>query len=405
MSGRKLGNWVDTWTDYTSPLPSPDLWKKWAGIFILGASLERRVWVRTSIGNLYPNLYLVLVGPPGTGKTLMTSRVRSFLSSLTTEGNQNSFHIAAASETHASIIDSLRDASRRYISPNMEAMNYNSLTIVSNELGVLLPEYEPTMMNKLTDIYDGHPYSERRRTKELNFIIPEPQINLIAATTPSFLVGTLPEGAWDQGFLARTLLAFSSETLTRDLFTETKTSEVAEQHLIEDLQHIYQLSGKMAFAPEAAEALENWNRNGRLPLPDHPKLLHYNTRRAAHLIKLCMIASIATSDELTVTLEDFQLALDWLVELEVFMPEIFKAMTAGGDSRAMEDVWYQVAILYTKENQKPISEARIVAFLAERLPAQNVARVLDVMIKTGIFIEEFVDGVGKYYRPRSRKIN
>lgn len=70
----------------------------------------------------------------------------------------------------------------------MEIVNFNSLTIVSNELGVLLPEYDPAMMSKLTDIYDGKGYSERRRTKDLNFKIDAPQINLIAATTPSFLL-------------------------------------------------------------------------------------------------------------------------------------------------------------------------------------------------------------------------
>lgn len=401
---RKLPNWIDAWLDYTSPLPSPELWRRWAGIFILAAAMERRMWVKTKIGNLYPNLYVALVGPPGVGKTLMAAQIRNFLAQLSDDADANSFHLASASETSASIVDSLREANRRIIFPQMEMVTYNSLTVVSNELGVILPEYDTAMMSKLTDIYDGHLYSERRRTKELQFTIPSPQINFITATTPSFLMETLPPGAWDQGFLSRTMLVFSSETLTRDLFGDTVMQDAIASDLVADLRFMFGQYGKMTFEQEAVTALEHWNRNGRAPLPDHPKLLHYNTRRAAHLLKLCMVASIARGDTRQVTIEDYRTAMDWLIELEIYMPEIFKAMSAGGDSRAMEDVWYHTGVLYSKEG-KPISEARIVAYLAERIPAQNVGRVLDVMVQTGIFIEDNPEFLpGKYYRPRSRKI-
>lgn len=403
MSGRRLNNWIDSWLEYSEPLPSPSLWRKWAGIFILSSSMERRMYCKTSIGPLYPNLYVVFVGPPGLGKTLMTSQVNYFLRSLTDEAEKNTFHIASSSITHASIVDELRAAERRFVTPTMEIISYNCLTIAANELSVLLPEYNATMMGKLTDIYDGHAYSESRRTSDLKFAIPAPQINLLAATTPSFLVDALPEGAWDQGFLSRTMLVFSAESLTRDLFTEIPMIDKLGEDLQHDLRHIFQLFGKITFTEEAVAALEAWNRSGRLPLPDHPKLIHYNTRRAAHLLKLCMVACVAEGDGLSVTLDHYHTALDWLIELEAFMPEIFKAMSRGGDARAMEDCWYHIITLYNRDNAKPIAESRIVAYLAQRIPAQNIGRVLDVMIQTKMLIEDNPDFLpGKHYRPASR---
>lgn len=401
---RKLSNWLESWIEYTEALPSPALWRRWGGISLIAGALERKVFTKTGIGPLYPNLYVVLVGPPGTGKTTVTSEVWHMWNELSDGGDANGFHLASSSLTSASIIDDLREASRRITLPNLTGFEmFNSLAICSNELGVLLPEYDNSFMSKLTDIYDGHPYSERRRTKDINFKIEHPQINLLAATTPSYLNGMLPEGAWEQGFLSRTLLVFSSETMRRAIFTETKKREDLRRDLVDDLRIIFSMMGKMTWEAEAVEGIENWAAAGAPPSPEHPKLMHYNTRRVAHLLKLCIVASVMQHDRLVITLENFQTALDWLIELEVYMPDIFKSMVVGGDSRAMEECWYHVLQLYAKD-QKEISEQRIIAYLAERVPAHNVGRVLEVMIKGGLLIPQVGDAPGNWYKPRPRKI-
>lgn len=401
-ASRRLTNWIDSWDEYTSVLPSPSLWRKWAGISLIAGALERKVWIKTAIGHLYPNLYVVLVGPPGVGKTILTSQVWSMWNNLSDVGDPNGFHLASSSLTSASIVDDLREATRRIIHPNMEISSFNSLAICSNELGVLLPEYDTSFMSKLTDIYDGHPYSERRRTKELNFKIDAPQLNMIACTTPSYLNGMLPEGAWDQGFLSRTLIVFSAETLRRPIFGETVLHQDLRKDLEHDLQLIFHTFGKITFDEEAVKGIENWAAAGGPPVPEHPKLMHYNTRRTAHLLKLCMIACVSAGEALTVTLDNFHTALDWLLEMENVLPDIFKAMVVGGDSRAMEECWYQVGLWHQKDS-RPIAEARIVAFLAERIPAHNISRVMEVMERVGMLKKEFTGAPGEWYIPASRK--
>lgn len=407
MAKRKLSNWVDSWLEYTDQIPSPAVWRKWAGIFCLGAAMERRLYIKTNIGPLYGNLYCIFVGPPGVGKTNLTSRVRNFLAGLSDVKESNTFHVASSSLTHASIIDELKEAERRFVHSNMKDVdNYNALTIVSNELGVLLPEYDDFMMPKLTDLYDGHPYSERRRTANLNFTIEAPVLSILAACTPSYMTSTMPEGAWDQGFLSRTMIAFSAETIWRDIFTEIPVAQKLEDDLRSDLRHLLSLAGKMAFTDEALASIKQWDKTGRTPLPEHPKLYHYNTRRLAHVLKLSMIAALSKEDTLQITQDDFFQALDWLVEIETYMPEIFKAMSTGGDSRVMEEIWFHVSVIFQNEGQKPIAESRILAFLAERLPASNVTRVMDVMVRTGIFVEAFGDGnPGNWYVPRTKRLS
>lgn len=395
---RKFPSWVDGFLSYTKNIGSPEIFRKWTGIFTIAAALERKVWVRTSKGQLFPSMFVVIVGPAGVGKTLASSISKTMLEAL------EDHHIGSTSVTRASLMDDLRDATRNIIRLNdtPPTVSFNSLTVISNELGVLIPSYENDFMNVLTDLWDCRVYSERRRTKDLKFKLENPQLNLIAATTPSYLNNLIPEGAWDQGFLSRVILVYSGQTNPTDLFSEIEHDHTFEKALISDLRIIGNLYGRIQFTPEAAEVISAWHLSGGAPAPDHPKLINYNTRRTAHLLKLCMVACVSTSDNLVVTLEHYVEALDWLTEMEKFIPDIFKSMSSGGDSSVMRETWYYAYHTYMKED-KPIAEHRLINFIQERTPAHNVGRILEVMVRGQIFKEELVQGVGKAYIPKPLK--
>ena len=98
----------------------------------------------------------------------------------------------------------------------------------------------------------------------------------------------------------------------------------------------------------------------------HPKMNHYNSRRWYHLIKLMMLSSIARGDDMVVEEADFVRALTWLEEAESTMPEIFKAMSTGGDSQVIREAWH---FLYeiTVKTKSPVPEQRLYAHLAQRV--------------------------------------
>ncbi len=405
MPERKLANWILGWEEYTAPLPSPELWRKWGGIGVIAAALERKVWVTTGMGALYPNLYIVNVGPPGLGKTVVSKTTWEFLNSLS-DGTDKGLHLASSSVTFASVIDELAEAKRDIVRLDMDPARYefNALTIVSNELGVLLPEYDAFMMPKLTDLYDGHPYSERRRTNDTKIKLEAPQLNLIASCTPAYLTTTLPPAAWDQGFLSRMLIAFSTENLRREIFSEIKKDTTLKQDLLTDLKLIFKSDftfGEMSFTTDAQAKLERWHHAGGPPAPDHPKLMHYLTRRTTQVIKLSMIASIAESSSLKITDEHLMTAIAWLLELETYLPDIFKAMVAGGDAQVMREAWYYFASEYAKTH-KPIPEHKVIAYLSTRLPAHSVVRVLDVMEKAQLMKKVF-EGTIAAWKPQGNK--
>ena len=140
MTQRLLESWVESFYDYTNKLPSPQIFRRWAGISAVAGALERKTFLRTSQGPVYPNLYTFLCGPPGVGKTELTKRVRELLISL------ESHHVSASSVTGAALVDELSEADRTVIVPSKATMMFNSLFVLSNELSTLLPGYDGEIM-------------------------------------------------------------------------------------------------------------------------------------------------------------------------------------------------------------------------------------------------------------------
>lgn len=357
--------------------------------------MERRVWAWTKGSALYPNLYVVLVGPPGVGKSAILSPVERLLRVVP------DLHVSPSSVTAASLVDTLADARRKIVRPNdiPNFVEYHYLATIASEMGVFLPIYEPQFMNTLTKLYDGENYEERRRGNKLHIKLETPQISLIGGTTPSYLNAFLPEGAWDQGFTSRTIFVFQGEKVHTDIFDEpTKHDDYEKLYidLIHDLKAVANLFGKVDWTAEAKFALVAWDRAGSPPTPDHQKLLHYNSRRTAHIIKLCIIASIARSSDLQITIEDYQTALDWLLEVENLMPDIF--MSFGGisaDAKAIDECHYFMIRLYSRD-QLPVLEHKIVAFLRDRVPAYAIRTIIDIMLKSNLIAQDIKGGVVGY---------
>lgn len=393
VQAQRLNSWIDSFIEHTANIQSPEIFRRWSAITTIGAALERKVWVVLSGGEVYPNVYTVLVGPPGSGKGETIKQARDFWRGL------KDHHKSPTSLSKAALIDSLHLAKRRIIRPgsNPEYTEFNSLYIISGELGVLLPSYDNDFMNVLTDLYDCQVYHERRRTKELDIEIPHPQFNILAGTTPSYLNGVMPEGAWNQGFISRVFMVYSGAKPPSDLFESTDESNLSTD-LQSDLELIGRQFGKIGFTSAARDIIRAWHMAGGEPIPEHPKLAHYVSRRSVHLIKLCMIAA-ASRGRMTIDLEEFQTALDWMTEAEHTMSDVFLSM-GRGDTAVIEDTWYYLYQTFIKE-KKAIAEPRLIEFLLGRTPEHNVMKIIEMMVRAKLIIAEY--GKMTTYKPAPKR--
>lgn len=392
---RKLASWIESFVEQTANEDSPLLYRRWTAISMIAAALEQKVWIKTS-RELYPNLYMLIVGHPGVGKTRILSVARRLALTL------SEFHLAPISMTFAALVDALDTAKRQVLVPSQpDPVQFNSLYICAGEFGAFMHKYDNEMIDGLAAFYDNDVYGQNRRGNEIRIKIESPQVNMIAGVTPQNLLHFMPERAWGQGFTSRIIMIFSDERIIGDDFAIRAPTKLNE--LEQDLNTINQLYGQFHITQEYVDCINNWRQLGEPPVPDHPKLTHYITRRRVHLYKLSMVSAVDRSNALVLTREDFNRAMNWLSEAELFMPEVFKAGTTNVDGQAMDEIAHFVL---ATDRGEGVSEQRITHFARERVPLHSILRIIEIMERSGqLYCKNTERRTGVRYFSVTRSVN
>ncbi len=333
---------------------------------------------------MYPNMFILLIAPPGVGKDQAIMPMRELWAST------GMFNIAPVSMTHKGLIDMLADPSsqKQFVDKNANPPiwhSYHSLLLAVPELGVLLTEYNLGFLSALNELFNCWDlFEERIRSTGATLRIERPHIHLITGTQPQYLGQFLPETAFGMGFTARIIMVYAGEAVKVSLFNQTFLDKAMFKTLTEDLKSIGSLFGPFNFTPEARAAIEHWHGVGsEKDKPEHSKLMHYNTRRIMHILKLSMVFSASRSNEMIIDECDFQNALSTLREAESLMPEVFKDISSGGQLGELEEAFHFIMRLWMK-TQKPVQEHRLVHFLSNRVPAYQIQHMISTMLKAGM---------------------
>jgi len=288
--------------------------------------------------------------------------------------------------------------------------HYHSAFLAVSELQDLVRDHDTALLGALHSLYDCLPMiTEERRYRADNPIkIPRGQISLLGGTTPAYIGRTFPAAAWDEGFMARTIIIYSADLIEPDLFGGDGISDGLDadlaSDLIGDLRLIGRLNGRFEFSDDAKAAIILWQKTGQMPKPTHPKLEHYCTRRMRHVIKLCMIASADRSDDMIIQVEDFQEALGWLHEAEVQMPNIFLEIVGKSDSQVLNELYHFVKGLWEFPTTKgqAIRRGQIVNFLRSKVPAMQIDKIIDIAVEAELIIKMIQSTGETRYRPNDR---
>jgi len=214
---------------------------------------------------------------------------------------------------------------------------------------------------------------------------------MLTGSTPQNLTALLPEKAWGQGFTSRLVMVFSDEKIIGDDFAATE--DIYSPDLAHDLDLINNLVGQFEVTEAYRTAVSNWQKLGESPVPSHPRLIHYVTRRRVHLHKLAIVSAVDRSNALILTVDDFNRAMSWLLEAEATMPDIFKAGATNADAQAMDEIIHYIRI---NDRGQGISETKITRFASDKIPLHSILRVIEIMERSGQITLRGVDRATKF---------
>lgn len=337
---RHFKNWLKAYIAHTKASEAPDIFHFWTGVVTLGGALQRKVWRDELIFQWVPNFYVVLVAPPG-----IATKSTSINLGMRLLRQVKGVHFGPESMTWQALGEALKDSMEyfnyRDFEGNTKSATMSCLTIPISELGTFLRTDDPQLLSFLTRMWDGQRESFKHKTKSSGDIdVENPWLNVIGATTPSWLRAHFPENLVGEGLTSRIVFVYAEEKRHFVAYPSSvvlpKDYQDQEKLLVEDLRHIATLTGPYVLSDEAKAWGETWYRNHYTNIATHlssDRFAGYIARKQTHLHKLAMVLAAAKRDELVLEKDDLVEAQDILTETEKSMLKVFDSVGLVDEAR------------------------------------------------------------------------
>ena len=333
--------WVDNeflrrYLRYVEQTESPRLMHLWSAIASASACMGKHVHLPFGIGDIHPNMFVLLVGPPGTRKSQAIKYSSKLIKSATgvrfapddTGGQRQGLISAIEGDeqlddaeqemellANAAHINSLTEIGNLNVSTT-NASDTHHIFACASEFGTFMGEGNVNMTRFLNKVWDGEDYYYK--LKNAQKVLKDPLMTIIGGTTTSDIARILPAESIGQGFMSRWILVFAPQ----------KAKKVSRPYLDESLEVwlqkryawlYYDMRGEMKESKDAAKLLDKLYENENIDLQD-ARFLYYTERRHTHLQKLCMVLA-ALRKSYTISTEDVEQANLLLSATEEYMPE------------------------------------------------------------------------------------
>ena len=382
----------------------PEVYRRWAAISAVAGALARKAWYDFGAFQVYPNMFIILVGEPGIGKSVsLDIPFEKIFKALSVPVFMN-----VRSDPDATHEYSLHQMEQplRYIqdkiTPEQLAVDLQSichadvshstfektayraeLTLITSEFGVLMDRNNKNLQVFLTDIWDGKPEIWYRTKTAGQFYIQGGFLNWIAGATPGQFVDNMPESAQSQGLLSRLLpIWYEGPRLPQKLRFPKPDKRILEE-LKQDLADIASIYGEFEWAtPGLMLEAEEWLEHGERPT--EPTMKEYCERRGAHLMKLLIVVSASRSSDRIISPEDWVYARDTLLQAEKEMPHALRLFGSTQLGRTSVELTDMVQSVFNTNKVGMSLRAFKQAILRRVHNASEVNNLVDTMQGAGL---------------------
>lgn len=297
--------------------------------------------------------------------------------------------------TKEKLIDNLANGTKIVPLPDGKMFSQTAYACFIDELSTFIRYRDYEFMTNLTDMFDCPKIWEYETLGRGQQRIENLFLSLVGGITPKSIQQNWGEAAIGMGFTARLNFIYSEDFKTMELFGADEEPDYTA--LANDLQIIYRLRGRFRVTPDAAKYLQAWVTEGMPPIPADTRFAEYNPRRSIHWLKLCMVCSVAESDDLIIDVRHAERAKQILLEAEQSLPFVFEHMGQNPLLGAINELHKWLKIEYMA-NRQPIAEQRIRRRLLSNVPPQYIDSALAEIVHAGLCKIE-LRPQGKFYVP------
>jgi hypothetical protein len=322
--------------EYTRASESPTVFHFWTGVSVLAGALRRRVWRDELNFKWRPNFYIIMVAPAG-----IVSKSTTMNLGMDLLAKVEGIRFGPDSGSWQGLGDAMAEATEYFKYTNgtgeEQMIPMSPVTVAASELGTFLRPDDEGAVSFITDVWDGRERPYSHKTKHSGKIeILGPFLNLIGATTPSWLKRNFPENLIGEGLTSRIvfvygdrkrhLVSLPSRQIHKRDFYEMQTK------LTEDLQQIAQMVGAYEFTDEVYREggwMDTWYDTLSKIRPIHMASERYSgylSRKQGHLVKLAIVLAASKREELSITREDLEEADAILLDSEKAMLQVFESI-------------------------------------------------------------------------------
>lgn len=371
---KRKGNWLDLLRQFSRETESPVSFWLWSGISTIASALQRKVWLPFGMDAIYPNQYIFLIGPPATRKANPIKFSRKILDAVGVD-------VGVDSQSKRSLTQDLAElAKTRFYNYEGRVVPMAPLSLVSPELSTLFHLDINAIVEALTDIYDNSDKWDYKTSGSGKDVLRNVCLNVFAATTPSWFMNNMPPAAIGDGFTSRVVVVYEEERAHWVPLPPEPDWELYKV-LMAELKKIKRLVGPFTWDPKALEMHNKWYRSlkGRM-LRVHDERLHsFVGRIQGHMLKTAMALRVAYSNELVLTTDDIQLAVELLEEVLDAAPKAFTVLGGNDFAKVTHIILRQVATL------KETTFKELLRMNLQRgMTKQSLTEVLDTLESTGV---------------------
>lgn len=321
---RHFDDWISAFLEYTDHMESPKIMRTWAAVSAIAGALRKHVWIDQDMFRWTPNLFVIFVGPPG----VITKSTTADLS-MNLLREVSGIHFGPNNITWQALVGAFALASESF-QLGEDWLPMSAITLVSRELGSLIDPRNQDLINLFIELWDGDKRYEKATKMSGNDSIDSPWINLLGATTPTWIADNMPKSAVGGGFVSRCVFLYGDE---KEKYVAYPADNIPPGHatrrqkLVRDLEHIaINVVGQYEISPAAKVWGTEWYvklwKDAKVHYSDDLVMGHI-ARKQTHVHKIAMILAASRHDELVIEPGDLQVAEVLLKGVEEGMPKVF----------------------------------------------------------------------------------